>query len=239
VENIAGVAIGGIILSAAGIIAYQAVLRIINGEDLELITVGIYITVGAIMINAAISRHAFKVARSTDSIALEATARDMFADALSSCAVLIGLVLVLITDLTILDSVVALLVAIVIVRTAFQTLWKSLSGLMDTRLPEAEEEIIRLCITEHNDRVVGFHQLRTRKSGSQRHIDLHLIVPREASVDEAHEICDRLEENIERRLQGVDMTIHIEPCTIEDCDSCLVICAIRKRRQSLQPGEDI
>jgi cation diffusion facilitator family transporter len=236
VENIAGVTIGFIILFAAGIIAYQAVQRLKSEEPLDLLTVGIILTASVTVINGAISWHAFRVAKATDSPALEATARDMFADALSSFAVLIGLVLVWLTGLSILDPIVALLMAIMIARTAFHTILKSLGGLMDTRLPESEEKIIRLCITEYSNRVVSFHQLRTRKSGSQRHIDLHLIVPREASVDEAHEICDRLEENIERRLQSVDVTIHIEPCTDDDCDFCLVICTIRKRRQSRQPS---
>ena len=152
----------------------------------------------------------------------------MFADALSSCAVLVGLILVWATGLTILDPIVALLMAVVIARTAFHTLLKSLGGLVDTRLPENEEEAVRLCIMEYNHKVVTFHKLRTRKSGSQRHIDLHLIVPREASVDEAHEVCDRLEENIEKKLRCVDVTIHIEPCTDGDCVYCTVSCTIRK-----------
>jgi len=230
VENIAGVTIGFIILFAAGIIAYQAVQRLISGETIDLLTIGIILTASVIVINGAISWHAFKIAKATDSMALEATARDMAADALSSIAVLIGLVLVWLTGLSILDPVVALLMAIVIARTAFHTLLKSLGGLMDARLPENEEEAITQCIKEYSTRVVGFHQLRTRKAGSQRHIDLHLIVPREASVDEAHEICDRLEENIERKLLCVDVTIHIEPCTDGDCDLCLVVCTIRKSK---------
>jgi len=231
VENIAGVAIGGIIFFAAGIIAYQAVQRIITGEDLELITVGIYVTAAAVVINAAISWHVFKVARLTDSVALRATARDMFADALSSIAILIGLVLVWLTGLEVLDPIVALLMSAVIARTAFHTLKESLGGLVDTRLPEVEEETIKSCVIEYCDRVVSFHKLRTRQAGSQRHIDLHLIMPREASVDEAHEVCDLLETNIEKRLQCIDVTIHIEPCTDEDCSFCSVSCTIRKRER--------
>ena len=226
-ENIAGVAIAGIIFFAAGTIIYQAVQRLISGETLELITVGIAVTAAAIAINAVISWYALKVARSSDSVALGATARDMLADMLSSCAVLIGLILVRLTGLNILDPIVALLVSILIVRTAYLTLKESFGGLVDTRLPEAEEDAIKLCIMEYSSRVVGFHHLRTRKAGSQRHVDLHLIMPREASVDEAHEVCDRLEENIERRLQRVDVTIHVEPCT-DECEYCMVACTSRK-----------
>jgi len=227
-ENVSGVVIAGLIFFAAGAIVYEAVQRLIEGEVLEMVTIGIYVTIAAIVINAVISWHASKVARSSDSIALGATARDMLADMLSSCAVLIGLILVELTGLSILDPIVALLVATLIARTAYLTLKEAFGGLIDTRLPEAEEEAIRLCIIEYSSRVVGFHHLRTRKAGSQRHIDLHLIMPREASVDEAHEVCDLLEDDIERRLHRVDVTIHIEPCT-DECDYCSVTCTIRER----------
>ena len=226
-ENIAGVAIAGIIFFAAGTIIYQAIQRLISGETLEFITAGIGVTAGAIVINALVSWHASKVARSNDSIALGATARDMLADMLSSCAVLTGLILVRLTGLSILDPIVALLVSVLIVRTAYLTLRESFGGLIDSRLPEAEEEIIRLCVLEQRSRVVSFHHLRTRKAGSQRIIDLHLIMPRETSVEEAHEVCDLLEQNIERRLQCADVIIHIEPCT-DECDYCTVICSLQK-----------
>lgn len=229
-ENIAGVAIAGLIFFTAGTIIYQAVQRLVDGVTLELVAVGIYVTAAAIVINAVISWYASKVARSSDSVALGATARDLLADMLSSCAVLIGLIIVRLTGLSILDPIVALLVAILIVRTAYLTLKESFSGLIDTRLPEAEEEAIRLCIIEYSNRIVGFHHIRTRKAGSLRHVDLHLIMPREASVDKAHEVCDRIEEDIERRLQNVDVAIHIEPCT-DECDYCSVICTLRKRGQ--------
>jgi len=182
------------------------------------------------VINAVISWYAMKVARATDSVALRATARDMLADMLSSCAVLIGLILVEVTGLNYIDPIVALLVSVLILRAAYLTFKESLSGLIDTRLPEAEEETIRVCVLEYRSRVVGFHNLRTRKSGSQRIVDLHLIMPREASVDEAHEVCDLVERDIETRLQCVDVTIHVEPCTTDDCVYCSVICTIREYR---------
>ena len=180
------------------------------------------------VINATVSWYALRVSRSTDSIALEATARHMIADVLSSCAVLVGLVLVRVTGLSILDPIAALLVAVLIARAAYLTMRKSFGGLVDVRLPEAEETEIKSCITEHYSQVVGFHRLRTRKAGSQRFIDLHLVMPKNASVEEAHRMCDHLEQDIETRLQYASVTIHIEPCTIE-CDQCLVLsCSLRK-----------
>jgi len=227
-ENIAGVVIAGLIFVAAGAIVYEAVKRLIVGGTVELVTLGIYVTAAAIVINLVISWYALRVARSTDSVALEATARDMFADVLSSCAVLVGLILVRLTGLSILDPIVALLVAILITRTAYLTMKKSFGGLMDTKLPEFEEGVIRSCILEHSGKVVAFHELRTRKAGSQRYIDLHLVMPKNASVEEAHRMCDHLEQDIENRLHYTSITIHVEPCTIE-CEQCSVSCILRKR----------
>ena len=226
-ENIAGVVIAAMIFIAAGIIAYQAIVRLIVGGEVELVTLGIYVTAAAVVINLAISWYTLRIARATDSLALEATARDLFADVLSSVAVLVGLILVQFTGFKMLDAIVALLVAVLIGRTAFLTMRKSFGGLMDVKLPEAEESVIRLCILEHSGKVVAFHELRTRKAGSQRYIDLHLVMPRNANVEEAHRMCDHLEQDIENRLSRTNLTIHVEPCTIE-CEQCSVSCVLRQ-----------
>jgi len=218
-ENVAGVVIAGLIAIAAGIIAYQAVARMITGGAVELVTLGIYVTAAAIAINLAISWYAMNVARATDSIALEATARDMLADVLSSVAVLVGLILVQLTDIAILDPIVALLVAALIVRTAYVVMKKSLAGLMDTKLPQAEEDEITACIKEHGGQIAGFHQVRTRKAGSQRHIDFHLLVSKHIRVEKAHRLCDELEREIETRLSYTSVTIHVEPCDGK-CQQC-------------------
>ncbi|HEY55539.1 MAG TPA: cation transporter [Dehalococcoidia bacterium] len=218
-ENIAGVVIAGLIFIAAGTIIYQAVSRLIAGAAVEMITIGIYVTAAALVINSIISWYALRVARATDSIALEATARDMFADMLSSGAVLVGLVLVRLTGATILDPIVALLVAVLIARTAYLTMKKSVGGLMDTRLPKAEEDEIVSCLREHSGQLAGFHKIRTRKAGSQRYIDFHLVVSKHISVERAHRLCDQLEQEIEARLSYTSVTIHVEPCDGK-CQQC-------------------
>jgi len=226
-ENIASGIIAGLIFIAAGTIFYQAVRKLIIGGTVELITVGIYVTVAAIVINTVVSWYALRVSRATDSIALEATARDMLADVFSSVAVLIGLILVRLTGLVILDPIVALLVSVIIARTAYLTIRKSFAGLMDTKLPEEEETELTSCIEEHIGQLVGFHEVRTRKAGSQRFINLHLMLPRNASVEEAHQMCDHLEQDIENRLPNSSVTIHVEPCSTE-CEQCLVSsCSLR------------
>ena len=218
-ENVAGVVIGAMIFAGAIGVAYQAVTRLISGGVVELVPLGIYVTAGAIVINLLVSWYSLKVSRATESIALEATARDLLADVLSSGAVLVGLILVHFTGITVLDPIVALLVSVLIGRTAFLTVKKAFGGLMDIKLPQAEEDEIVAALKEHAELVAGFHKIRTRKAGSQRQIDFHLVVSRELSVERAHQLCDELEQEIEKRLSDTTVTIHIEPCD-GDCQSC-------------------
>ena len=218
-ENIAGTVISLFIFAAAGLIAYQAINRIITGGEIELVTIGIYVTAAAIVINLIFARYALNVARKTDSVALEATARDMLADVYSSIAVLVGLVLVLVTGLVLMDSIVALLVALLILRTAIVTFRKSFSGIMDSGLPKEEEDIIKSILLEHKKQIVGFHALRTRKAGSQRFADLHLVMHRTISVEEAHNMCDHLEDDLREKIPSMNITIHIEPCD-SACQRC-------------------
>jgi cation diffusion facilitator family transporter len=218
-ENVAGVIIAALIFIAGGIIAYQAITRLISGATLEMVTVGIYVTAAAIVINMAVSWYTMRVARRTDSVALEATARDLLADVLSSAAVLVGLILVRITGVTLLDPIVALLVAVLIFRTAFLSMRRSFSGLIDTRLPRTEERKLIAVLGRHGGEMAGFHKIRTRKAGSQRYIDFHLVVPKDASVEKAHKLCDQLEQEIEAELAAASVTIHIEPCD-GNCEQC-------------------
>ena len=226
-QDIAGIIISGLIFFAAATIAYEAIHRLISGGELEMVTLGIYITGAAIVLNAAVSWYALKVARSSESTALEASGRDLLADVLSSIAVLIGLVLVKVTGSNLPDPIVSLLVAALIAWAAFVTLRKSVDGLMDTRLPEEEEELIRVCIREHMGQLVDFHELRTRRSGDRRHVYLHLVMPKDASVDEAHSLCDHLEADIQSRLQRVNVVIHVEPCDVS-CRDCPANCSCRR-----------
>ena len=226
-ENVSSIVVAGLIFIAAGIIIFTAVRRLISGAPLEQIGIGIYVTAAAIVINILISRYLLRVSRDTDSPALAADARHLFSDVLSSVAVLVGLIAVRLTGLNILDPIIALLVALFILKVGYDTLRKSFGGLIDVRLPETEEAEIKSCITEHYSEVVSFHKLRTRKAGSQRYIDLHLVMPKDASVAEAHRMCDHLEQDIENRLRHTSVTIHVEPCRIE-CDRCRISCSLRQ-----------
>jgi cation diffusion facilitator family transporter len=227
-ENISGVIEGLLIFVAAGFIIYEAIHRIIVGEELEFLELGIGLMVVSIVVNTIVSRYLRRTAKSTDSLALEADATHLTTDVLTMVGVLVGLIVVRITGLTILDPIIAILVALIIIKAAFDITKKSFGGLMDASLPEVEESAIKSCLAEHSEIVVGFHKLRTRKVGSFRQIDLHLVIPKALHVDEAHQICEHLERHIEGILESADVTIHVEPCGTE-CYLCSTVCDARNR----------
>jgi cation diffusion facilitator family transporter len=234
-ENISGVAEAVLIFVAAGIIIWEAAQRLITGKILKFPAAGIGVMAVSIVVNILVSRYLLKVSRKTDSLALEADARHLTTDVMTMGGVLVGLAIVWIGELTginlnIFDPIVAILVALFIIKTAYDITRKSFGGLMDIKLPEAEESVIKSCILEHSGKVVAFHELRTRKAGSQRYIDLHLVMPRNANVEEAHRMCDHLEQDIEKRLSRTNVTIHVEPCTIE-CEQCSVSCVLRRKNR--------
>jgi cation diffusion facilitator family transporter len=188
------------------------------------VTAGIGVMAACIVVDILLSRYLVRVARETDSVALEAYARNITTDIYTMSGVLIGLVVVRLTGLNVLDPVIAIGMALLILRTAYSVLKKSFPQLIDVKLPEDEERIIDSCIKEHMGEIAGYHELRTRKAGSDRLIELHVVMPADTSVEKAHQICDRLEDDIKSRLSNAKVTIHVEPCD-KDCDRCPGSCS--------------
>jgi len=205
------------------------VQRIMHGESLQLTEAGIAMMAVSMTVSIFLSRHLFRVAKKTGSIALQANGSNIRGDVYSTAGVLVGLLVVRLTHINIFDPIIALLVSLLILRAAFNVGRMAFGGLVDVRLPKEEEDLLMGLISEHTGQVVGVHQVRTRRSGSQRHIDLHLVMPRGASVEEAHEMCDHLEQDIQAKLPNANVTIHVEPCDI-DCSRCAVLgCDLRFR----------
>ena len=227
-ENMAASAQAILIFLAGGFIIYLAIRRIQTGATLELTEAGIGVMLVSVVASIFLSRHLLRVSRATDSLALQANAHNIAADVYSAAAVLVGLLVVRFTGLSIIDPILAILVALFIFKVAYDVLRNSFGGLVDVKLPEAEEDNIKLAITEHfGGEVVNFHKLRTRKAGSQRYVDLHLIMPRDTSLEEAHRMCNHLEADIEGNLGSTSVTIHVEPCD-ENCGWCSFTCERRK-----------
>jgi cation diffusion facilitator family transporter len=220
---------------AASLIIYSAIRRIIYGVTIQVTEAGIAVMLVSMIASILLSRHLFRVARTTGSVALEANANNIMGDIYSTAGVLVGLSIVRLghlfgVHLDVIDPILAILVSILILRATYRIGRMALEGLIDFRIPQADEETLMATILEHSGQLVGVHEVRTRRSGSQRYIDLHLVMPKGASVEEAHEMCDHLEQDIEKRLQNANVTIHVEPCDIE-CQQCsITTCNARPRK---------
>ncbi|MGA7677914.1 MAG: cation diffusion facilitator family transporter [Dehalococcoidia bacterium] len=221
VEDMAGVVQGILIFIAAGLIVYSSVGRIINNTPIELPEAGMGAMVISMVASILLSRHLLKVSRATGSVVLEANARNITGDIYSTAAVLVGLIVVRITGLNILDPIIAIGIAIYIAKIAYDAISKPLLGLVDASLPRSEQAVIKSCLAEQGNQIVGFHELRTRRSGNQRYIDLHLVMAKGISLERAHQVCDLLEVDIRSKLPRTNVTIHVEPCDGK-CKQCSV-----------------
>lgn len=211
VENISGAVEALLIFLAAAMIIWEAMEKIIHPHGMPKVELGIIVMAISAGVNFFISNRVMQVAKETDSLALEADAWHLRTDVYTSLGVLIGLVIVKLTNLPILDPIFAIAVALVIIKAAFELTNKTLEGLMDEKLPDSEEQKIKRIIKDCCPQVVGFHRFRTRKSGSISFVDLHLVVPPGLSIEEAHAICDTIELRAEKEIPNLQMVIHVEP----------------------------
>jgi len=212
IESVSGLVEAMLIFGAAGYILYEiaARLKYPTVSQSRAINAGIVVMAFSMVANIFISRMLSRVARETDSEALRADAAHLNTDVITSFGVFLGLLLVRTTGVAWYDSLVAAGVAILLVVTAVKLTRDAMRLLLDYRLPHAEEQLI-IRILEDDPRVLGFHKLRTRKSGSMRHADVHVQMDDECTLVFAHEVTESIEDAIRAALPGIVINIHIEP----------------------------
>jgi cation diffusion facilitator family transporter len=212
-ENVAAAAEGVLILIGSGVIVYAAIRSLVHGVELEALGIGIAVVGFATVVNLIVSTWLYRQARLTQSAALEGDAAHLRTDAYTSAGVLVGLALAQITGAYWLDPAIALVIAGAIVVTGTKIVARSWGVLVDEALPPEEQDAIRDAIAAFAGRgVVGYHQLRTRRAGARRYVDLHVQFRSGTSLEDAHATAHALQAEIERRLPGgTDVLIHLEP----------------------------
>ncbi|HQN17143.1 MAG TPA: cation diffusion facilitator family transporter [Bacteroidales bacterium] len=210
-ENVSGVIEALLIFIAAGWIILEAVKKIVEPTVPESLGIGAIVMGISALINFIVSQRLYKVGRETDSVALEADGLHLRTDVFTSLGVAVGLVLIWLTNVAILDPIVAILVALLILRESFILLKKAYYPLLDTPLPSNEIDIIENIITSHLRPGMSFHMLRSRKAGALKYVDLHLEVPGSITVKESHDLCNLIENEIEHQFENIEVYIHIEP----------------------------
>jgi len=222
-EDLSGGIEGVLILAAAAYIIYEA-LEKIKGGSIESLntTAGIVVMFASVIINTFVSAHLIKISKKTDSIALLADAQHLRADVYTSLGVLLGLIIIKLTGLAVLDPLIAIIIAVFIIKTGYDLTKTAIKNLLDTSLPENERKIIESTIKKYiPEEIIKFQGFKTRKAGAKRLIEFTLTVPTNLTIKEGHDLCDKIEEDLEKKIKNIDVTIHLEPCN-GTCSECIL-----------------
>jgi cation diffusion facilitator family transporter len=210
VENISSMLEGVLIVAAALLIVYTGALRLFEAAELFELNLAIGISMLATAMNAGLSLVLARVARASGSAALEADAKHLLSDVISSAGVWVGLFVVQVTGWRFIDSLLAFAVAALIIRMGAGLVLTSCQTLMDQSCAK-EEEKIQEVLLRHKFRFIEFHDVKTRRHGTTVFAELHLSVVGSLSVKEAHDLTDHLEAELNEELPNVTLTIHVEP----------------------------
>ncbi len=220
IENVSGT-IEAILIFGAGIyIIIEALQKLRSGHvEIESLGLGAAVMAVSAIVNLFVSNRLLRIARETDSIALEADALHLRTDVYTSAGVFGGLIAIHFTGYTILDPIIAIAVALLILKAAYDLTKSAFEHILDVKLPDHEENAIQGILQQHSNEYVEYHKIRTRKAGAERHIDMHLVVPKGMPVEPAHALADKVVSEIKSKLSFSHVLVHIEPCT-GGCDAC-------------------
>jgi len=208
VENVSGVIEALLIFVASAWIVYEAIGRFMHPGETEALGLGVLVMAVSAIVNTFVSRRLYKVAKLTDSVALEADALHLKTDVITSAGVAVGLALIWLTGWHVLDPIIALLVAVIIIYESWMLLRKAFSPLLDTALSKSEMTKLTGILEEME---VQYHNLRTRAAGHQRFVEFHLDVPAHETIETIHRQCDLIEARLEHEFRDISVIIHPEP----------------------------
>ena len=237
-ESISGLVEAVLIFVAAFWIILEALKKLNSQQSVEFVGWGVGIMLLSAVLNFIVSQKLFRIAKEADSIALRADAWHLRTDVYTSLGVMTSLAVIWLghkffndPNIHWLDPAAALLVAVFILRAAYDLTYQSIRDLMDAKLPSAEESWIRDLIISFKPLIHGYHQLRTRKAGNFRFIEFHIKVDPQMTVEASHEITRIFKENITQKFPQSSITIHIEPCDGRCDDKCVAGCLLDNEKR--------
>ena len=205
---------GALILVAAASIGYSSALRLIHPVKVENAWIGIAISIVAGLVNLGVAVMLARAAKRYRSIALEADAHHLLTDVWTSVGVIIGVSAVALTGWEWLDPVIAIVVALNIMRIGVALMRRSALGLLDTAIPDEDRRTVVRILDAYAAEGAEYHALRTRQAGVRRFVSVHVLVPGAWSVQKGHELLERMEEEIRDAVPESTVFTHLEP--VED-----------------------
>ena len=205
---------GALILVAAVSILVAAARRLLAPQPIEDPAVGLAITAIASLLNFGVAQVLLRAGRRYESISLEADAQHLMSDVWTSLGVIGGVAAAALTGWHRLDAIVAIAVALLVIRAGVRLLRRSMLGLLDTSLPEESLAAITAILERHGRDGVRYHALRTRQAGARRFISFHILVPGHWTVQRGHDLLEEIEEQVRAAVPNSVVDTHLEP--IED-----------------------
>jgi len=202
---------GALIFVAAGAIVWTSVPRLIDPQPLDQVWLGLALSFVASLANAACAMLMLRAAKAHRSITLEADARHLLTDVWTTVGVFAGVVMVQSTGWLRLDPVIAIAVAIQILWTGWHLMRRSFDGLMDRATPDEDRAVVTGILDEVRRQGGDYHALRTRVAGAKSYVNVHILVPGSMSVQDGHDLVEKLESDIAAKLQHVEVLTHLEP----------------------------
>jgi ferrous-iron efflux pump FieF len=211
-ESLAGLFQSFVICVSGGFLLYEAARRIMTPRPTAQEWLGVGTMAVACGVSFALVARLRRVARKTDSPALAADAAHYATDVYTNGAALFALLIVAVSGWTLADPLISITISCLILRSAYEVARDSVHVLMDRRLPRAVDAKVAAVVGRfRHEGVVGFHDLRTRRSGSVKFIDLHLEVEGRKSLQEAHDLTVRVLRAIQQEIPRSRVQIHTDP----------------------------
>lgn len=211
IENISGAIEGLLIFVAAAMIIIEAIKKLSEPAEIEQVAIAVIVMMVSAFVNFIVSRKLYKVAKEEDSMALEADALHLKTDVYTAFGVGIGILLIKLTGLAVLDSIVAILVALLIIKEAYELIKSAFNFLLDSKLSDNEELDIKKVIEGYSNQFIDYHKLKTTKSGNRKHIDFHITVQPDMTVKEAHQLIGNIKKDMSNTIKNTRVSVHIDP----------------------------
>jgi cation diffusion facilitator family transporter len=234
-ENLSALLESSLLLMAAGYIFYESALKWSGNHEIYHLSLALIVTGFSAALNLFVYFQNMAVARKEESVAIETNSFHFLADVFSSLGVFLGFLLLKVTGWVFLDTLIGALVGCYVLWVGIDQLKKSLGELADASLPAEEILLIESILKKHEKEFLSYHDLRTRKGGGARYLEMHLTVCSEQNVNEAHAVCDSIENDLTKAFREIYTNIHTEPCGIHG-PKCEGICRFYNRPRTKITG---
>lgn len=238
IENLSAVIEALLIVGASAWIMVEAVHKLSNPGPVTGAGWGFVVMGVSAGLNLLVSQYLMRVGKECDSIALQADGWHLRTDVLTSAGVMLAMAVIWLghrywgLDLWWVDPAVAIAVAMLILKAAFELTWEAGGDLLDRGLPPAEQDWMKGFLGGFVPRITGFHDLRTRKAGAHRFVDVHVVVEEHQTIVEAHEVAEEMELGIISKFPGSTVTVHLDPCDGRCPPRCLGGCLLGSARRN-------